>query len=61
MKAGWRDAPLALRDLAVSNMHLFKPSVLLVSMSSETSILSYSNIYILPTRNEEQHFREKRA
>ena len=23
MKAGWRDAPLALRDLAVSNMHNF--------------------------------------
>ena len=21
MKAGWRDAPIVLRDLAVSNMH----------------------------------------
>ena len=26
MKAGWQDAPLALRDLAVSNMHKIRNS-----------------------------------
>ena len=41
MKAGWRDAPLALRDSVVSNMRKFFSSKTIISLSMHKNISDY--------------------
>ena len=42
MKAGWRDAPLALRDLAVSNIHVHIVIFTLLLLSKEIVKILYN-------------------